>query len=458
MRWHLGWLAAARLGVAVLVAVMSAPALAHPMPNTEISISLGADSAVFDVAVPAPELRLALPQPWARTADLLAEPQRSAVAQYFDAHFSVRTAGGVEVPHVVRSITRWEAHDPDVGSYEELRLRIEVPPAPGFDPRNFSLQYSAVIHQVPNHFALVYLNRDFYAGRIANQGPVEFGVIRYDFSRDAIPAFEVTMASGSLWRGLWAAVSLGFMHVLGGLDHLLFLASLLIVAPLRAQGGRGWQWSLFQGWPYTARRFLGISLAFTLGHSLSLLLGAYELVHVPRILVEIAIAGSVLLAAVHAIRPLFAGQEWKVAAGFGLVHGLAFSETLTGAGLGHLTQALTVLGFNLGVEGAQLVAMACAVPLLYVSRWRWFHVLRIALMAITVVLALIWIADRSVPAFHVNTRIAQRVGQLDFDASRFAAGDILQMQRGPREHLQTSLEHAPGGADARLVLVETLRR
>ena len=454
MRWHLGWLAAARLGVAVLVAVISAQALAHPMPNTEISISLGADSAVFDVAVPAPELRLALPQSWARTADLLSEPQRSAVAQYFDAHFSVQAAGGVEVPHVVRSITRWEAHDPNVGSYEELRVRVETPPAPGFDPRNFSLQYSAVIHQVPNHFALVYLNRDFYAGRITSQGPVEFGVIRYDFTRDAIPPFEVTMASGSIWRGIWAAVSLGFVHVLGGLDHLLFLASLLIVAPLRAQGGR---WSLFQGWQYTARRFLGISLAFTLGHSLSLLLGAYELVRVPRILVEIAVAASVLLAAVHAIRPLFAGHEWKVAAGFGLVHGLAFSETLTGAGLGHLTQALTVLGFNLGVEGAQLVAMACAVPLLYASRWRGFHALRIALMAITVVLALIWIAGRSVPTLHANARVAQGAGQLRFDAHRFAAGNVPQMQHRAGEHLKPPLQHTARGPDPRLVLVETLR-
>jgi len=365
------------------------------MPNTEISISLGADSAVFDVAVPAPELRLALPRSWAKTADLLAEPQRTAITRYFDAHFSVRVAGGAEVPHVVRSITRWEARNPDVGAYEELRIRIEVPPAPGFDPRSFSLQYSAVIHQVPNHFALVYLDRDFSAGRIAEQDPLEFGVIRYDFSRDVIPPFEVSMVSGSLWRGMRAAAALGFVHVLGGLDHLLFLASLLMVAPLRALGRH---WSLFQGWRYTARRFLGISLAFTLGHSLSLVLGAYQLVPVPRTLVEIAIAGSVLLAAIHAIRPLFAGHEWKVAAGFGLVHGLAFSETLAGFGLGHLTQAMTVLGFNVGVEGAQLVAMLSSVPLLYASRWRGFHAVRITLMVIVVALALAWIADRSMNA------------------------------------------------------------
>src|SRR6185369_916915 len=314
-----------------------------------------------------------------------AEPQRSALTQYFDAHFSVRTASGAAVPHVIQSITRWQAQNLDVGKYEELRLRITVPSAAGFDAHNFTLHYDAVIHQVPNHFALVYLDRDFHTGRIAEDKPVEVGVIRYDFRRDVTPPFEVTLASGSIWRGLVAALSLGFHHVLSGVDHLLFLASLLIVSPLRAIERR---WSLFQGWRYTLRRFLGISLAFTVGHSLSLLLGTYELVHLPRMLVEIAIALSVLIAAVHAIRPLFSGNEWKIAAGFGLVHGLAFSETLSGGGLDPVTRAYIVLGFNLGVEGAQLLAMACAMPLLFASRWRAFNVLRTAAMACVVVLAL----------------------------------------------------------------------
>ncbi|MEO6185264.1 MAG: HupE/UreJ family protein [Steroidobacteraceae bacterium] len=378
--------------LAALLAIVSAPTVAHPMPNSEISISLGANSAVFDIAIPEPELRLALPQSWPRTADLLAEARRPALAQYFDAHFAVRAASGVPVPHVIQSITRWQAQNPDVGKYEELRIRIIVPAAAGFDPHHLSLHYDAVIHQVPNHFALVYLDRDFHTGRIVNDKPVEVGVIRYDFSRDVTPSFEVTLAPGSVWRGLLAALTLGFHHVLGGVDHLLFLASLLIVSPLRPIARH---WSLFQGWRYTLRRFLSISLAFTAGHSLSLLLGAYELVQLPRALVESAIAVSVLLAAVHAIRPLFAGSEWKIAAGFGLVHGLAFSETLSGASLDPMTRGYIVLGFNLGVEGAQLVAMACAVPLLYASRWRGFHLLRVAAMSCAILMAVVWIAQRA---------------------------------------------------------------
>lgn len=388
MRRRPGRRISALLGV--LLAVFAAPLLAHPMPNTEIAISIGAGSAVFEIAIPEPELRLALPPAWGRTGDLLAEPQRTQLARYFDAHFAVLTDTGVAVPHVIQSISRWQAGTPDVGEYQELRVRIVVPATAGFDPRSFSLRYDAVIHQVPNHFALVYLDRDFGTGRISHALPVEVGVIRYDFRNDRIPPFEFQLESGGVWRGLLSAVALGFRHVSGGIDHLLFLASLLMVSPLRAADRR---WSLFQGWRYTARRFLGVSLAFTAGHSLSLLLGAFQLVPLPVVAIETAVAASVLLAAAHAIRPLFAGAEWKIAAGFGLVHGLAFSETLAGGGLDPVTRTWVVLGFNLGVEGAQLVAMACAVPLLYTSRWRGFHVLRIAAMACVAMAAVVWIVQ-----------------------------------------------------------------
>ena len=338
--------------VALLV-VWAAPARAHPMPNSEIAISAGADSVVFEIAIPEPELRLALPQSWGRTADLLVEPYRSALADYFDAHFGVRTASGKAVPHVIQFITRWQARNLDVGNYEELRIRIVASAVAGFDPHSFSLHYDAVIHQVPNHFALVYLDRDFHAGRITDETPVEVGVIRYDFSRDVTPVFEVTLAAGSAWRGVLSAVSLGFQHVLSGVDHLLFLACLLMVSPLRALARR---WSLFQGWRYTLRRFLCISLAFTAGHTVSLVLGAYEWLHLPARWVEMTIALSVLLAAVHAIRPLFAGSEWKIAGGFGLVHGSPSRDAIR-RGLDPLARAYVVLGFNLGVEAR--------------SSWRW---------------------------------------------------------------------------------------
>ncbi|MPY88381.1 MAG: hypothetical protein GEU99_10685 [Luteitalea sp.] len=83
----------------------------------------------------------------------------------------------------------------------------------------------------------------------------------------------------------------------------------------------------------------------------------YEFVSVPRAAIGILIAGSIAIAAIHPIRPLFAGREWLVGAAFGTVHGLAFSESLKELTLTPWVCALAVGGFNIGVEGAQLVAI-----------------------------------------------------------------------------------------------------
>jgi hypothetical protein len=281
-----------------------------------------------------------------------------------------------------------------VGDYEEIRLRLFVPASDVFNPRSFDLHYDAVIHQVPNHFALVRIDRGIPAAAEGQQSSVGLGAIRYDFVRDVIPSLRVEDAPATMAGSFRAMVGLGFHHVIGGLDHILFLVTLLVVAPLRRVDGR---WSLFQGWTYTTRRFFSISIAFTAGHTIALFLGTFGLAVIPQTAVEVLIAASVLVAAVHALRPLYPGREWLIAAGFGIVHGLAFSQSLAGLLAGG-SRALLVLAFNLGVEGAQLVAMALATPLLVASRSVWFGPVRVAMMIATATVAVVWIAARLAPA------------------------------------------------------------
>ncbi|RZK63066.1 MAG: HupE/UreJ family protein [Hymenobacter sp.] len=114
---------------------------------------------------------------------------------------------------------------------------------------------------------------------------------------------------------------------------------------------------------------LRIVTAFTLGHSRTLLLGALGWVHLPSQPVEVLIAGASLVSAVHAWRPVFPGREGWVAAGFGLVHGLAFASKLAGLHLDAGRLGLSILGFNLGIELMQLFVLALTVPwLLLLSR------------------------------------------------------------------------------------------
>jgi hypothetical protein len=83
-----------------------------------------------------------------------------------------------------------------------------------------------------------------------------------------------------------------------------------------------------------------------------------------------------------------------IAAGFGIVHGLAFAQSLVGLHLADGSRALTVLAFNIGVEGAQLVAMVLATPLIVASRFQWFGALRVAMMSAIVGVAVVWLAAR----------------------------------------------------------------
>lgn len=86
----------------------------------------------------------------------------------------------------------------------------------------------------------------------------------------------------------------------------------------------------------------------------------------PNRRVEVLIAFSILISAVHALRSLFPGREPAIAAGFGLVHGLAFATTLQSLGFGPWQRIASILGFNLGIETMQLMVVVAMLPWLII--------------------------------------------------------------------------------------------
>ncbi|MBP1136586.1 hypothetical protein JOE31_002818 [Arthrobacter sp. PvP023] len=142
------------------------------------------------------------------------------------------------------------------------------------------------------------------------------------------------------------------------------------------------------------RRIAAITLAFTLGHSATLALGTFGLPGSSG-LIEALIAASSLIAAVHAVRPLFPGKEILVAGFFGLVKGLAFSETLRGLGLAGSRLILSLLAFNLGIEVMQLAVVALILPpLVLLAAANRYTVLRIAAASAVAVAAAGWFGAR----------------------------------------------------------------
>ena len=142
----------------------------------------------------------------------------------------------------------------------------------------------------------------------------------------------------------WAYGVLGVEHILSGFDHLLFVASLLFLV--------GFQ-----------RRLVLTITAFTVAHSLTLVLGALGWLVLRSPPVEATIALSIMLVAGEALhqRPTLS-RRWPalVALLFGLVHGLGFAGALQAVGLPQNHLVVALLTFNAGVELGQLLVVALA--------------------------------------------------------------------------------------------------
>jgi hydrogenase/urease accessory protein HupE len=142
----------------------------------------------------------------------------------------------------------------------------------------------------------------------------------------------------------WAYTALGVEHILGGIDHLMFVLALLFLVGFN-------------------RRLLWTITAFTAAHSLTLALSALGWLTLRPPPVEATIALSIVLVAGEALR----GQDtlsrrWPavVAFLFGLVHGLGFAGALKEIGLPQNHMAVALLTFNLGVELGQLLVVGVA--------------------------------------------------------------------------------------------------
>lgn len=151
----------------------------------------------------------------------------------------------------------------------------------------------------------------------------------------------------------------GMDHIWGGLDHLLFLVTLLlpVLLPRPGQPPRAGG---------VAQRVLGtasIVTAFTLAHSVTLTLAVLDLVALPPRVVEPLIAASVVAAALNNLYPVLTRRLWVAAFGFGLVHGFGFAAALADLGLGDGALLWSLFGFNLGVEIGQLCIVLGWAPL-----------------------------------------------------------------------------------------------
>jgi len=362
---------------------------AHQASDAYASVSApAADTVVSTLAVALNDLDLALPEADAdQNRELTwSELQAAlpAVQRWVGQHARLSCGDAEATPPWVFDALEQRS----TGVY--ARLRTELPCAASAP---LALRYTLMSGLDPTHRLIVNVDLpggDVRASVLAPDAPP------LALRNGATTGTETAGRAGG-WQTFRTFVPEGVHHILTGYDHLAFLLALLL--PLSLRYARSAQ-PASPGGATTAQRpglreLLWTVTAFTLGHSVTLILASLGLSAVPA-WVEPAISVSIGLSALLNLYPQPWLQPRWLALGFGLVHGLGFANVMKEADLSTAPLAWALAGFNTGVELGQLacVAVWCAMHLV-LARWKRYDlvVVRGGSMALIAV-AVFWTWER----------------------------------------------------------------
>ncbi len=367
--------AGSRLAAFLIAFTLAATAQAHIASNGFLSANVAGKDVTGSVELAVRDVELAVgidanrdgQVTWGELRD--GEPK---LARYLAEHISFIA----QDEDCGLSFQALEVNDRVDGSYAWLPFTARCPVA----VRQLTIHYRVMDGIDPSHRGLLTLT----AGNVT-----QTGVLGGITARAAFSVF-----APSRWSAFVEYFQAGIWHILSGIDHLLFLLSLLLPAVLLRRDGQ-WQ-------PVAAARPALISIfkvvtAFTLAHSLTLTLAALNIVRLPSRLTESVIAASIIVAALNNIFPAVTDSRARIAFAFGLLHGFGFASVLADMGLPQGARLVSLLAFNLGIETGQLAVVLAVMPVVYGLRSGAFY--RRAVMpwgsAAIAAVALVWLVQRA---------------------------------------------------------------
>ena len=139
----------------------------------------------------------------------------------------------------------------------------------------------------------------------------------------------------------------GFDHILNvqALDHILFVLALVVIYK-----------------PNMIKQIVILITAFTIGHSITLILSALDIINYNQKVIEFAIPLTIVITSLNNIlnrKKIITkamGTNYIIALFFGLIHGLGFANYLK-ALLFQDNIILELFSFNVGIEAAQLIVV-----------------------------------------------------------------------------------------------------
>ncbi|MBT7863105.1 MAG: HupE/UreJ family protein, partial [Gemmatimonadetes bacterium] len=161
-----------------------------------------------------------------------------------------------------------------------------------------------------------------------------------------------------------------------GYDHIMFLAALIVIGTRLGP-------------------LVKIVSAFTVAHSITLLLAALDVVTLPTRWVEAGIALSIVYVALENFWLRDASHRWMLTFAFGFVHGFGFANVLRDLGLPTEGLVASLLAFNVGVEIGQIIIVSVMLPLILFAVRRGYQqrLVRVA-SAVIFLFGIGWLVER----------------------------------------------------------------
>lgn len=346
------------LALLVLFFALAWPGRGHPVAQGSLEVQAGEENLVaifrisneqvFVASMAGPE-----PKPGATPETLWKEH-----GQYLLAHVEVLADGR----KAAGEVAQWSVPaDRTVNGFAEYRLVYAWPdqrrPAEVEMRQNL---LNEIAFAPGNAWEATFACRILKDGSVLSEGAIFSSTqpLKIDMAPGIVPA------GSGLWGVAWGFFVYGMGHIVAGMDHSLFVAALVIaVARL---------------WPIVA-----LVTAFTIAHTITIVLGVLGWVSVPSGIVEPMIAGSIVVAALlnlfvresaapgeqagaPSLRSASMRLRLGIAFGFGLFHGLGFAGGLADAmrDFGRDAFLAAIAGFTVGVElGHQFLVLPLALVL-----------------------------------------------------------------------------------------------
>jgi len=303
-----------------------------------------------------------------------------AIKEYIGDNFQIWAAGGK--PYTIE----FGAHEilKDPSTFVAFHFRIDTGPLPD----KIWIRHTMCYENDRFHRALLVLDYNIKTDIRHGEEYVAmvFSPSNPEQELDLIDVPSLLTPRDMVWQGV--------LHIWMGIDHILFLLSLMLPVVLFREDGT---WKPVPEFSRSFWSLLKIVTAFTVAHSVTLLLAALEYIKVPSRLVESMIALSIILVAANNFKGRVRGGSLMIILVLGLFHGLGFASVM-----GHLPFRMNVvlkcvIGFNIGVELGQIAIVAILFPILFFLRKSRFYVpgLLWGGSAVLIVVAGIWFVQRA---------------------------------------------------------------